>query len=47
MCSKSKVKSNDKVSEEQVEEVKANSKAGDVGRGPSNSKMRIFEMLSL
>ena len=47
MCSKSKVKSNGKVSEEQVEEVKVSSKAGDAGRGPSKSKMRISEPFSL
>ena len=47
MCSKSKVKSNDKVSEEQVEEVNKRAKRSDAGRGPSKSKMHIFYLSSL
>ena len=47
MCSKSKVKSNGKVSEEKVEKVNNEAKAGDAGREGPNSKMRIFEPLSL
>ena len=47
MCNKSKVKSKAWVSEEQVEEVNKGAKRSDAGRGPSNSKMHIFEMLSL
>ena len=47
MCSKSKVKSNGKVSEEQVEKVNNEAKAGDAGREGPKSKMRIFYLSSL
>ena len=47
MCNKSKVKSKAWVSEEQVEEVNKGAKRSDAGRGPSKSKIRIFDLSSL